>query len=117
MEDFIYKEYTEEETRIYQAAMDKIMGGLKEGLSFPECCTSLDIEDEELKGFITDDALKIVIADMHYNRGLSLEHVATTVKLPIEVINKANLEMMEDVEIATIEMSKMSNPLGQTGTA
>ena len=117
MKDFTYKEYTEEETKIYEMAMDKIMKGLKEGLSFHECCNSLTIEDEELKGFITDDALKIVIADMHYNRGLSLEHVADTIQLPMDVINKANEEMMEDVEITTIEMSRMSNPLGQTGTA
>jgi len=117
MGDFTYKEYTEEETAIYHEAMDTIMKGLEQGLGFHESCSGISIKDEQLKGFILDDALKIMIADMHYNKGLSLEHVADALQVSIETINKANAEMLEDIEISAIAEYKMNNPNGLSGSA
>jgi hypothetical protein len=117
MGNFTYKEYTEEETKIYHEAMDKIMKGLEKGLGFHESCNSIIIKDEELKGFILDDALKIMIADMHYNKGLTLLHVADTLQVSIETINKANAEMLEDIEISATAEYKMNNPHGLSGSA
>jgi hypothetical protein len=117
MGDFTYKEYTKEETAIYHEAMDTIMKGLEQGLGFYESCSGISIKDEELKGFILDDALKIMIADMHYNKGLSLAHVADALQVSIDTINKANAEMLEDIEISAIAEFKMDNPQGLSGTA
>lgn len=117
MKDFTYKEYTEEETKIYHEAMDKIMEGLEQGLTFPESCKAVIVEDEQLRGFIIDDALKIMIADIHYKRGLSLGHVADALHVSIDTITKANAEMLEDVEISSVRMYRMNNPSGPVGTA
>ena len=117
MNDFAYKEYTEEETKIYHEALDKIMEGLEQGLTFPESCKAAIVEDERLRGFIIDDALKIMIADIHYKRGLSLEHVADALQVSIDTITKANAEMLEDVEISSAGMYRMNNPSGPVGTA
>jgi hypothetical protein len=117
MEDFTYKEYTEEETKIYHEAMDKIMEGLEEGLTFHESCSAVIVKDEQLKEFIRDDALKIMIADTHYTKGLSLQHLADTLQIPIDTIDKANAEMLEDVEISAAGMYRMNNPHGLAGTA
>jgi hypothetical protein len=117
MGDFTYKVYTEEETQIYHESMDKIMKGLEKGLSFHESCSGIIIKDEQLKGFILDDALKIMIADIHYKKGLSLQHVADALQVSIDTINKANAEMLEDIEITATEAYKMNNPHGLTGNA
>ena len=110
MGDFTYKEYSEEENKIYHEAMDKIMDSLRKGLRFHEACSTAHVEDKELKRFIEDDALKIIIADMYFVKGLSLQNVADTLQVSIDTISKANSEMLEDVEIMATEMYKMNNP-------
>lgn len=117
MEDFRYKEYTEEESRIYHDAMDRIMEALQRGMSFYDACGAADVGDEELKRFIEDDALKIMIADMHYKKGVSLEETAGVLKVPVEIISKANAEMLEDLSISSSEVFKSANPDAQFGNA
>lgn len=115
MGDFKYKEYTAEESKIYDEAMSKIIEGFKNGLSFNEACSAVKVEDKELKEFIEDDALKVMIADLHYAKGISLPEVADALKVSIETTNKANLEMLEDVEITAIEAYKQINHVNSTG--
>ncbi len=117
MEDFTYKEYTEEENEIYNKAMDEIMAALKNGRKFNEACNAINVEDKELKSYIEDDALKIIIADMHYVKGLSLQNVADDLEVSIDTINKANSEMLEDIEIMTTEIYKINNPERPIGNA
>lgn len=117
MEDFAYKEYTEGETKIYNEAMCKIMEALEKGLTFEEACGAAKVEDEQLRGFILDDALKVAIADMFYRKGFPLPEVAAALQVSIDRINKANAEMLEDVEISATEMYRMNNPNGPVGNA
>ena len=117
MDNFTYKEYSEEETRIYYEAMDKIMAALANGSKFEEACNAAVIEDEQLKAFIADDALKISIADLVYKKGLSLEQVAETLQVSIDKVGKARAEMLEDVEISVSEAYKMSKTSGPVGHA
>jgi predicted transposase YdaD len=117
MENFTYKEYTEEESRIYNEAMDSIMEGLEKGFSFADACGRLDIEDEELKGFIMDDALKIMIADMHFNKGLSLEHISGSLSVPLDLVKRAQREMLQDIEISTTQVYKSLHPDSPIGNA
>ncbi len=109
MGDFAYKEYSEEENKMYYEAMDKIMASLANGSKFKEACDSAAIGDEQLRAFIEDDALKISIADLHYKKGFSLEQIAETLQVSIEKVGKAHEEMLEDVEISISEAYKMSN--------
>ncbi len=117
MEDFKYKEYSADESKIYDAAMAQIIEGLRNGLSFNDACSVVNVEDKELKEFIEDDALKIMIADLHYAKGLSLPEVASVLKVSIETINRANLEMLEDVGITSMEVYKQNNPDSPIGNA
>lgn len=117
MEEFSYKEYTEEESRVYHETMKKIMEGLTKGLTFREACSAVDIDDEHLRGFIEDDALKILIADMHYTKGLSLEEVAENLKVQVEALMRANAEMLQDIEMTSVETYRANNPGGPVGNA
>ncbi|BCB95799.1 hypothetical protein JZK55_07210 [Dissulfurispira thermophila] len=116
MADFVYKEYSEEEDRIYNEAIAKIREAIKNGLNFNEACSIINV-DNELKKFIVDDALKIMIAEMHYANGMSLKQVADALKIPIRAVDIANMEMLEDVGITAAEIYRKSNPGSPMGNA
>lgn len=117
MEELHYKQYTEEESRIYNEAMDEIITALQDGMAFHAACDSVTVEDTELKKFIVDDALKVMIAHLHYKNGHSLEDVAATLKVSDEVIHKANGEMIEDISQTASEMFRTTNPGEPFGNA
>jgi hypothetical protein len=77
----------------------------------------VDIADGELKGFVLDDALKVLIADIHYAKNLPLERIADIFKVSMDIINRANMEMMQDVEIAASEVYMTKHPEGHVGNA
>lgn len=116
MTDFKYKEYSEDEDKVYNEAMTKIREGLKNGLNFNEACSVINI-DEGLKKFIVDDALKVMIAEMHYAKGMPLRQVADTLKVSIKDVDIANMEMLEDVGITAAEIYRMGNPGSPIGNA
>jgi hypothetical protein len=117
MEEFRYKEYTEEESHIYHETMKKIMEGLTRGLPFDQACGLVKVPDEQLRGFIEDDALKIVIADMHYIKGISLEQAAEELNVHVDKLRRANAEMLQDIEITSVEVYRAQNPGSPVGDA
>lgn len=117
MSEVNYKRYTEEESAIYNEALEKIRGGLKNGLSFDEACSGLNVADAELKRLITDDALKIVIAEMHYGMGLVLPQIAERLKVSVKALNIAHMEMLEDAGITAAEEYISNNPDAPVGNA
>ena len=117
MEEIRYKEYSDEESHLYNETLKKIMEGLTKGLTFREACGAVELPDKQLKGFIEDDALKIMIADMHYAKGISLEKMAEGLQVQIDVLRKSNDEMLEDVGITVSELHKANNPDRPVGNA
>ncbi|MEW6118168.1 MAG: hypothetical protein AB1553_14915 [Nitrospirota bacterium] len=117
MSDFKYKQYSDEEDKIYNAAMEKIRQGMENGLSFNEACSTINVKDHELRDFIVDDALKIKIAELHFQKGLLLPAVAETLKIPLAKIQTAYREMLEDVGNTAADMYLMNNPDGPVGNA
>jgi hypothetical protein len=105
-----YKEYSPEEDKIYNESIAKIREGMKNGLAFGEACQVIDVADEELKEFILDDALKIMIAELHYGKGMTLEEVARILNLPMGKVSVASLEMLQDAGIAAAALNRKNNP-------
>lgn len=110
MPNFRFKEYTPEEDKIYEESIYKIKQGLKNGLDFKESCSMINVDDPVLKRFIIDDALKIMIADMHYQNKLTLQQVADLLNVPLKTVNIANMEMLEEAGLASAEEYKKANP-------
>jgi hypothetical protein len=117
MSNYNYKQYTEEESKIYDQSMDKIMEGLRNGLNFIDACNTVTVEDKDLMGYIEDDALKIIIGEMHYVYQVTLQDIADNLQIPIEKIIKANEEMLEDVAISSVAVYKHSSPDNPFGNA
>ena len=117
MEEFSYKEYTEEENAVYQEVLPKILESVKEGCSFYKACDNVQVEDKELKDLIVDDALKILIAELHYKQGRPLHDIAGQLEVPEEVIERANREMIQDVSLSASEVYRLENPDTPIGNA
>lgn len=96
-EDIRYKEFNEEEERIYKQCIGTIRLNISNGALFDTASEAITVEDQELKNLIVDDALKIEIAEMHYGKGLPLSQVSEKLGVSIERLFKANAEMIEDV--------------------
>jgi hypothetical protein len=90
---------------------------MKNGLTFDKACDAITVEDGELKEFILDDALKIMIAELHYGKGMSLEDVAKTLNVRMGKISVASLEMLEDAGVAAAALNRKSAPNGPAGNA
>jgi hypothetical protein len=112
-----YKQYSPEEDRIYGESITKIREGMKDGLTFDKACEAIKVDDEELKEFILDDALKIMLAELHYGKGMSLEEVSKTLNISMGKISVASLEMLEDAGIAAAEKHRKSQATGPAGNA
>ncbi len=117
MADFKYKDYTPEEGRVYDDAMTKIRKGMENGLSFSEAFSMVDVEDPELKHFIEDDALKVLIAEMHFEKGVPLPQVADALKVSLKTLNIAVTEMLEDIGTTAAGIYRENNPDAPMGQA
>jgi hypothetical protein len=111
-----YKEYSPEESAVYDVAIGQIREGLESGLSFEDACSRADIEDAGLRVFVEDDALKIMLAEQHFAAGTSLPDCAEKLGLSMTRISRAILEMLEDAGISAAEAyqteSESNGPAG-----
>ena len=92
-----YKQFTEEEGRIYMKGIEMIRSTISDGVKFDVACEMVIIEDSEMKGLIIDDALKIEIAELHFGKGLTLREVSKKLGVSVQRLMNAREEMLEDV--------------------
>ena len=92
-----YKEFTEEEEKIYDREIKRLREKLQRGLSFDDTCSTIDTEDAELQQIIRDDLLKIMIAELHYSQGLSFEMIASSLKIEKKQIEEIHKIMIDDI--------------------
>lgn len=108
--------YESEEDRLYEEAVGKVRDGvLLKSLSFEEAAALADLKDEALRASVLEDALKVLIAELHFGKKKTLKDLAKRLKLPIKRLEEAKAEMFSEVESAAIQAYKDS--LGQSGNA
>lgn len=95
--DIHYKNFSEEESRIYRKSIEMIRSNISNGVKFDLACEFINIDDMGLKDMIIDDALKIEIAEFHYGKQIPLRDISKKLGVGMERLLKANNEMMEDV--------------------
>ncbi len=110
MKEIKYKKYSEEEKKIYNESIQKILASLKNGSTFQDACKEVEIIDPSLKKFIHYDAIKVMIAELHYKDGLSLDEVAKRLDIPITILSFARMEMLEEVALSVSRSFRESNP-------
>ncbi len=95
--------FLNETDKAYEKAISQIRDGLEKGLDFDSACNAIEVDNEELKRRIIDDMLKVIIAEEHYNKNIPLDKLAATLKVPVDRLESAKAEMLEDVKNSTIK--------------
>ena len=83
--------------KIYERAVRSIRYSLARGLTFDEACSRLTDIDQDLKAYITEDFLKILIAEEHFGSGLGIDDMALILGLSCERIEACRVDMIEEV--------------------
>ena len=102
MPEFSFKEYTPEESRIYDEAVNAYREGVTGGKSLRQAYDSYPISDEELKSIIQADFLKILIAERHFAQNMSLEQIAKDLNVPGELIRDSHARMLQEAGITAM---------------
>ncbi len=108
-----YDDLPEKQGQMYDESVRRIKNAVEKSMSFEQAASLVDVEDERLKAAIVDDALKVLIAEMHFARKKTVEEVAKALKLSPELITKARAEMLGEVEQSAIDAYKREH--GQNG--
>jgi predicted transposase YdaD len=113
-----YDDLPEEQGKLYDESVRRIKSAVEKNMSFEQAASLLDVEDKDLKASIVDDALKVLIAEMHFALKKSVEDVAKALKLDTERVKQARAEMLGEVEQSAIDAYKQEqgNP-GPEGNA
>jgi hypothetical protein len=115
MEKPWYADLTPEEDAAYTEAVNRVTAAVRQSVPFGKAAELVEVEDEGLRAAILDDALKVLIAEMHFAGKKPLGEVAGALGLPLDRVEKARDEMLREVEDAAIEAYK--SKLGEAGNA
>ncbi len=99
MPEFAFKEFTPEESRIYEEAVSKYRGEIAAGGSLRQAYESYIIADQELRSLIQADFLKILIAERHFAQNQSLEKVAQDLDVSLNLVSETHARMLQEAGI------------------
>jgi hypothetical protein len=99
MPEFNFKEFTEEEGRIYDEAVSKFREGVAAGKTLRQAYESYAISDKELEKLIQVDFLKILIAERHFGQRQSLEDIAKALDVSVNLVKDTHARMLQEVGV------------------
>jgi hypothetical protein len=102
-EDLPDDAFLAEVDKIYMEALAKVKAGLAKGFDFESAGATVTIKDEQLRQSVLDDILKVIIAEEHFAKRAPLAQISQTLNLPLERLEKARAEMLEDVENSAVD--------------
>lgn len=101
MPEFSFKEFTPEESRIYDEALNTYREAIAAGKSLREAYESYSIADKELGALIQADFLKILIAERHFAGRDSLEKIAEDLAISLELVRDTHARMLQEIGVAS----------------
>jgi hypothetical protein len=110
MPEFHFKQFTPEEDRIYEEAVTRYREAISSGKKLRQVYESFTIADKELEKLIQADFLKILIAERHFAKGVTLEALATELDIPQELVKETYGRMLQEVGVTA------ANQFGQEFT-
>lgn len=67
----------------------KIRTAVENGLSFDEACSLIEIADADVRESVVDNALKLLVAEMHHGSGMPLKQLAMKLRLSLSRLMNA----------------------------
>jgi hypothetical protein len=99
MPEFSFKEFTPEESHIYEEAVNKYREAIAAGKTLKQAYESYSITDPDLKSLIQADFLKILIAEYHFGKGQSHEEVAKVLDVSLDLIKGTHARMLQEAGV------------------
>ena len=103
MPEFQFKEFTPEESRIYEEAVSKYREAVTAGKTLREAYDSYSITDKELESLIQADFLKIMIAERHFARRQPLEDLAKALAVSLDLVKDTHKRMLQEVGVTAAD--------------
>jgi len=89
--------FESEADKAYREAFAKIRAGLEQGLGFDEACKTVEVKDEVLRKQIIDDMLKVILAEEHFAKKISVEDLAKKLKVSVEFLDAIKQIMFHNI--------------------
>jgi hypothetical protein len=86
-----------EADRQYMLEIKRIREGLAKGLGFDEAAALIGEKDAAVKASIIDDTLKVLIAEEHFAKGVTLEELAQRLKISAERLEASKKSMLDEI--------------------
>jgi hypothetical protein len=99
MPEFLFKEFTPEESAIYEEAVIKFREAIAAGKTLRQAYESYAVANKELEALIQADFLKIMIAEQHFAQQQSLEDVAGSLGVSLDLVRDTHKRMLQEVGV------------------
>jgi type II secretory pathway component PulF len=100
MPEFLFKEFTEEESKIYEDALAKYRESIDAGKTLRQAFESFTIVDKELQAMIQVDFLKILIAERHFSLQQPLEELAKSLDISLDLVKDTRKRMLQEAGVS-----------------
>jgi hypothetical protein len=100
MSEFVFKEFTPEEDRIYAEAVTKFREAIGAGKSLKQAYESYSVADKELEKIIQADFLKIMIAERHFSGKEPLDKIAKDLGIPADLVKDTYGRMLQEAGVS-----------------
>lgn len=92
-----YEQFTAVMHREYERAVKKMREELSQGKTYDYACNTLIDISQEIKTFVKEDFLKIIIAEEHFGAGIEVSDIALLLELPYEKVELAKVTLVNDM--------------------
>lgn len=103
MPEFEIKQFTPEENRIYEEAVNSYRSAVAGGKKLKEAFETYIIKDEELRSFVQVDFLKILIAERHFGGREPLDSLAKALDIPMDLAQQTLARMLQEVGVTAAD--------------
>jgi len=100
MPEFSFKEFTPEEGKIYEDAVNAFRGAITTGKTLAQAYESYSIADPELRSLIHADFLKILIAERHFGQREPLDDLARKLGVSLDLIKGTLGRMLQEAGVS-----------------
>lgn len=99
MPEFSFKEFSPEEGKIYEDAMNSFRKAIAEGKTLRQAYSNHEISDKNLEKLIQADFLKIIIAERHFGQRQTLDEIAKDLDVSHNLLKDTLARMLQEVGI------------------
>ncbi len=103
MPEFAYKEWTPEESKIYDEAITAFRKAIEAKKTLRQAYESYAIADKELASLIQADFLKILIAERHFAGTEPLEKIAKDLDISLELVMDTHARMIQEAGLSAAD--------------